>query len=215
MASGMASPRSSSIRLRTSFVCSEVKKSFWSGKEGITNHVTTPNTTVMRPSMTYRQSSLGQNSGNRAFNTPTKIHLQPASSPLPLRRVQPYARKGPVAAAIDEVKVNTAMLMGCWMIRAEFRTVHWRTASESRGVYTCEMCQLSPQIAKIRYTPSRHQKKYGRVERCLMQVNQAAGTGNEITVEPRKHQARRGRKPAKAKRWRNPSLTAQRPKQWP
>src|SRR6266545_1343851 len=53
---------------------------------------------------------LSQTSRNTIFNTPTKIHLQPASFPLSSRRAQPYARIGPIAAAIKVIKVNAAML---------------------------------------------------------------------------------------------------------
>jgi len=128
MASGiMVSPRSSSIRLRTNFVCSVVKKSFWSGKEGIKNHATTPDAKVTRPSMTYRNIMQAWcQTRNRTFKTPTKIHLQPGSFPLPSRRVQPYARIGPIPTAIEEIKVNAAILKARSMIQGEFkfRTVH-------------------------------------------------------------------------------------------
>ena len=81
MASAMASPRSSSIRLRTSFVCCDVKKSVWSGKEGIKTMppLPTPRWWALRwPTASVMLSQ----TGNRTINTPTKIHLQPASFPL-------------------------------------------------------------------------------------------------------------------------------------
>jgi len=91
---------------------------------------------------------LSQKSGNRTFNTPTKIHLQPASFPFPSSRVQPYARIGPSPGTIAEIKMSAAMLSACSMIRADFWTVYWHTVTEPRGVYTCEMYQSILQIVK-------------------------------------------------------------------
>ena len=123
-----------------------------------------------------------KNCANRSFNTPTKIHFQPASFPFPSRRVQPYARIGPIPAAIKAIKYRAAMLNARSMMRAGCRTVHWHTAIEPRGVYTCEMYRLILKIAeRIRYIPSCYDKHDWREERSLafIRSTHAAGTGDD------------------------------------
>ena len=117
-----------------------------------------------------KHNAQNQNFGHRTLYKLTKIHLQPASFPLPPRRVQPYARIGPIAAAIKAIKYNEAMLEECSVIRENFWTVHWHTATEPRDVYTCEVYQLILQILigkRFCCIPSRHDKQYWREDRCL------------------------------------------------